>query len=123
MLSAAAGYNHKPLIGSAPSWLGPALGWAMTGIYLGGRVPQIVLNHRRGSVEGLSISMFALAVLGNATYMASILARSCAGWRIKPNLPWLTDAAACLLMDAVILSQYWRFKGEERRRRASERLS
>lgn len=123
LLSAAAGYNHKPLIGSAPSWLGPALGWAMTGIYLGGRVPQIVLNHRRGSVEGLSISMFALAVLGNATYMASILARSCAWWRIKPNLPWLTDAAACLLMDAVILSQYWRFKGEERRRRASERLS
>ena len=90
LLSAAAGYNHKPLIGSAPSWLGPALGWAMTGIYLGGRVPQIVLNHRRGSVEGLSISMFALAVLGNATYMASILARSCAWWRIKPNLPWLT---------------------------------
>ena len=78
----------------------------MTGIYLSNRVPQIIMNHRRGTVEGLSISMFTLAVIGNATYMASILTRSCAWSRIQPNMPWLVDAAACLLLDAVILGQY-----------------
>ena len=81
----------------------------MTAIYLGGRVPQILLNRKRGSVEGLSVSMFALAVLGNLTYFSSILARSAAWRRVRPNLPWLCDAALCLAMDAVILWQYARY--------------
>jgi hypothetical protein len=67
-----------------------------------------------GSVEGLSISMFTLAVIGNATYMSSILARSTAWGRIQPNLPWLVDAGACLSMDAVILGQYARFMLRDR---------
>ena len=81
----------------------------MTAIYLGGRVPQILLNRKRGSVEGLSVSMFALAVLGNLTYFSSILARSAEWKRVRPNLPWLCDAALCLAMDAVILWQYARY--------------
>jgi hypothetical protein len=62
-------------------------------------------NHTRGSVEGLSVSMFVLAVVGNATYLGSILARSLEWARIHPNLPWIVDAAMCLVMDAVILGQ------------------
>jgi hypothetical protein len=77
----------------------------MTAIYLSGRVPQIMRNHTRGSVEGLSVSMFVLAVVGNATYLGSILARSLEWARIHPNLPWIVDAAMCLVMDAVILGQ------------------
>jgi hypothetical protein len=94
--SPAPGYEHQPLI-AAPPWVGAALGWTMTAIYLSGRVPQIIMNHKRGTVEGLSISMFTLAVIGNATYMASILARSCAWWRIKPNLPWW-GCTSCIQM-------------------------
>ena len=109
------GYRHAPLV-PAPSWVGASLGWAMTCIYLSGRVPQILMNHRRGSVEGLSISMFTLAVVGNATYMASILARSTAWSRVKPNLPWLVDAGACLLMDAVILGQHAAYAANDRER-------
>ena len=109
------GYRHAPLV-PAPSWVGASLGWAMTCVYLSGRVPQILMNHRRGSVEGLSISMFTLAVVGNATYMASILARSTAWSRVKPNLPWLVDAAACLLMDAVILAQHAAYAANDRER-------
>lgn len=52
---------------------------------------------------------------GNATYMSSILARSCAWWRIRPNLPWLVDAAVCLMMDAVILGQYAHFTLRDRK--------
>jgi len=106
--SESSGYAHAPLV-PAPAWVGQALGWTMTAIYLGGRVPQILLNRKRGSVEGLSVSMFALAVLGNLTYFSSILARSAAWRRVRPNLPWLCDAALCLAMDAVILWQYARY--------------
>ena len=113
------GYAHEALV-PAPAWVGQALGWTMTLIYLGGRVPQIALNHARGSVEGLSVTMFLLAVTGNATYFASILARSTRWPRVRPNLPWLVDAALCLSMDAVILwqySRYSRFTGEDSRDR------
>jgi len=46
LTSPAPGYDHKALI-PAPPWVGLALGWAMTGIYLSGRVPQIIMNARR----------------------------------------------------------------------------
>ena len=62
------------------------------------------MNHTKQYVEGLSVSMFVLAVVGNFTYAASIVARSSRWSRLAPNLPWLVDACACLLMDAVILA-------------------
>lgn len=86
--------------------LGPFLGWAMAGIYLAGRIPQVVHNAKRGSVEGLSPSMFALAIVGNSTYLASILVRSLAWPFLRANLPWVADAGVCLLLDFVILGQY-----------------
>eukprot|EP00850_Spirogloea_muscicola_P011370 SM000070S21336 [mRNA] locus=s70:418145:421612:+ [translate_table: standard] len=86
--------------------VGQILGWSMTCIYLTGRLPQIILNVTRGSVEGLSFSMFAFAIGGNATYLASILVRSLQWGRIKPNLPWLVDSACCLAMDFSILGQF-----------------
>ncbi|KAJ1392402.1 PQ-loop repeat [Sesbania bispinosa] len=49
---------------------GTLLGWAMTFVYLGGRLPQICLNIRRGHVEGLNPLMFLFALIGNATYVA-----------------------------------------------------
>ena len=104
LLESSSEFIRAPLV-KAPGWVGPFLGWTMTAIYLSGRVPQIMRNHTRGSVEGLSVSMFVLAVVGNATYLGSILARSLEWARIHPNLPWIVDAAMCLVMDAVILGQ------------------
>ena len=82
--------------------LGEILGWGMTCIYLTGRIPQILLNVTRGSVQGLSWPMFLMALGGNATYMGSILVRSSDWTRVKPNLPWLLDSAGCLLMDCLV---------------------
>ncbi len=104
LLETSSEFIRAPLV-RAPTWLGPALGWTMTAIYLSGRVPQIARNHARGSVEGLSVSMFVLAVVGNATYLGSILARSTRWVTVAPNLPWIVDAGMCLVMDAVILAQ------------------
>ncbi|XP_022767895.1 probable vacuolar amino acid transporter YPQ3 [Durio zibethinus] len=88
------------------SRVGTFLGWAMAAIYIGGRLPQICLNIRRGNVEGLNPFMFIFALVGNSTYVASILVNSIDWLRIRPNLPWLVDAGGCVLLDTFILVQF-----------------
>ncbi|XP_057437851.1 seven transmembrane protein 1 [Lotus japonicus] len=90
--------------------IGTFLGWAMTFMYMGGRLPQILLNIRRGHVQGLSPFMFLFALIGNATYVASILVISLDWSRIGPNLPWLVDAGGCVLLDSFILMQFIYFR-------------
>lgn len=90
----------------ASNGIGTILGWAMAVIYMGGRLPQICLNIRRGNVEGLNPFMFVFALIGNATYVGSILVNSLEWYKIKPNLPWLVDASGCVLLDTFILVQF-----------------
>ncbi|KAK7286629.1 hypothetical protein RJT34_21765 [Clitoria ternatea] len=96
--------------GSGNRGIGTILGWAMTFIYLGGRLPQICLNIKRGHVEGLSPFMFLFALIGNATYVASILVSSLDWSKLEPNLPWLVDAGGCVLLDFFILMQFIYFR-------------
>ncbi|KAK4393394.1 hypothetical protein Sango_1810200 [Sesamum angolense] len=86
---------------------GQWLGWMMAAIYMGGRLPQIWLNIRRGNVEGLNPLMFVFALAANATYVASILVRSTAWDKIKANMPWLLDAMGCVLLDLFYV--YYRY--------------
>lgn len=86
--------------------VGQWLGWMMAAIYMGGRIPQIYLNIKRGSVEGLNPLMFIFALIANVTYVGSILIRSTEWDRIKANMPWLLDAAACVGLDLFIILQY-----------------
>uniref|UniRef100_A0A1D1YUT7 Protein RTC2 n=1 Tax=Anthurium amnicola TaxID=1678845 RepID=A0A1D1YUT7_9ARAE len=95
------------------------LGWIMATIYMGGRLPQIFLNIKRGSVEGLNPLMFMLALLANATYVGSILVRSMEWKRMKGNAPWLLDAVVCVLLDLFILLQFAYYKFVHRRRTGS----
>ncbi|KAJ7565493.1 hypothetical protein O6H91_02G063200 [Diphasiastrum complanatum] len=81
------------------------LGWLMAAIYMSGRLPQIWLNITRETVEGLNPLMFVFALLGNVTYVGSILLRTVDWSRLKPNLPWLVDAGICVLLDLCILLQ------------------
>ncbi|KAJ4705705.1 PQ-loop repeat family protein / transmembrane family protein [Melia azedarach] len=92
------------------SGIGSFLGWAMAAIYMGGRLPQICLNIRRGNVEGLNPLMFVFALVGNATYVGSILVSSLEWLKIRPNLPWLVDAGGCVLLDSFILIQFIYFR-------------
>ncbi|ERM99044.1 hypothetical protein AMTR_s00101p00071870 [Amborella trichopoda] len=89
-------------LGEGHSMVGNFMGWAMTAIYMGGRLPQICLNMKRGSVEGLNPLMFIFALIGNSTYVGSILVRSIEWSKIHPNLPWLVDAGACVLLDSFV---------------------
>ncbi|KAG0462372.1 hypothetical protein HPP92_020848 [Vanilla planifolia] len=91
--------------GGGNSVLGNYLGWAMAAIYMGGRIPQIWLNIKRRNVEGLSLFMFIFALVGNSTYVASILVNNSEWSAIRPNLPWLIDAGGLkfILCKSVLL--------------------
>ncbi|XP_020997799.1 probable vacuolar amino acid transporter YPQ1 isoform X1 [Arachis duranensis] len=86
--------------------VGQCLGWLMAAIYMGGRLPQIFLNIKRGSVEGLNPLMFIFALIANATYVGSIVVRSSEWESIKANMPWLLDAIVCVALDLFIILQY-----------------
>uniref|UniRef100_A0A6N2K038 PQ-loop repeat-containing protein n=1 Tax=Salix viminalis TaxID=40686 RepID=A0A6N2K038_SALVM len=103
------------------SGIGTFLGWSMAAIYMGGRLPQICLNIKRGKVEGLNPLMFVFALVGNITYVASILVNSLAWSKIKANQPWLVDAGGCALLDTCILLQFVYFR-YSRRRAVEEKL-
>ncbi|KAJ0759249.1 hypothetical protein HanLR1_Chr04g0159321 [Helianthus annuus] len=82
--------------------IGTFLGWGMAAIYMGGRLPQILLNFRRGHVQGLNPLMFVFALVGNATYVASILVSSMEWSKIQPNLPWVVEASGCIMLDTFV---------------------
>ncbi|ONK60173.1 uncharacterized protein A4U43_C08F15170 [Asparagus officinalis] len=94
---------------------GMIFGWIMAAIYMGGRLPQIYLNIKRGNVEGLNPLMFVFALTANATYVGSILVRSVEWDRLKANAPWLLDAIVCVLLDLLIIIQFAYYKLRWRR--------
>ncbi|XP_045814868.1 seven transmembrane protein 1-like [Trifolium pratense] len=92
------------------SALGQWLGWLMAAIYTGGRIPQIWLNIKRGSVEGLNPFMFIFALIANSAYVGSILVRTTEWESIKANMPWLLDAIVCVALDLFIILQYINYR-------------
>lgn len=56
--------------------LGQVFGYLCAVLYLGSRLPQLLLNFRRKSTEGVSLLFFLFACIGNLTYVLSIFAYS-----------------------------------------------
>jgi uncharacterized protein with PQ loop repeat len=56
--------------------LGQIFGYLCAVLYLGSRLPQLLLNFRRKSTEGVSLLFFLFACIGNLTYVLSIFAYS-----------------------------------------------
>lgn len=112
--------------------LGQTFGYLCAVFYLGSRLPQILLNFRRKSTEGVSFLFFLFACIGNLTYVLSILAYSpvCGGDfgrhdepRCRPgeagrlygryllvNLSWLLGSFGTLLLDMCIFAQFFLYK-------------
>ncbi|KAH7054259.1 PQ loop repeat-domain-containing protein [Macrophomina phaseolina] len=99
-------------------------------LYLGSRLPQLYLNYRRQSTEGISMLFFIFACLGNLTYVISILAYEpvCHGHHghcrsgeagqiygryILVNLSWLLGSFGTLLLDAGVFVQYFMYKKDD----------
>ncbi|XP_061369788.1 probable vacuolar amino acid transporter YPQ2 [Gastrolobium bilobum] len=117
------GFNGRKLLQGheTHSTIGQWLGWLMAAIYIGGRLPQIWLNIKRGTVEGLNPFMFLFALIANVTYVGSILVRTTEWESIKANMPWLLDAVVCVALDLFILLQYIYYRYFRRREASDDR--
>ncbi|KAI4195222.1 MAG: hypothetical protein LQ346_003499 [Caloplaca aetnensis] len=111
---------------------GQIFGYLSAALYLGSRVPQLLLNYRRKSTEGVSMLFFLFACVGNLTYVMSIFAYEprCAkmdrefgsslceqgqwgreyGRYVLANTSWLIGSAGTLLLDLMIFGQFWIYR-------------
>lgn len=113
---------------------GQIFGYICAVLYLGSRIPQLLLNYRRKSTEGLNALFFLFACIGNLTYVCSILAyepvcsrhrhghwqeSSCKpgeasaiyGRYILVNLSWLIGSLGTLFLDFAVFVQFWIYSG------------
>ncbi|ORZ01341.1 PQ loop repeat-domain-containing protein [Syncephalastrum racemosum] len=85
-------------------------GWASALLYCASRIPQIMQNFRKESVEGLSIFMFVFSVLGNLLYCISIFLKSTDRTYLLVNYPWLLGSGGTLFFDFVIFFQFYIYR-------------
>jgi uncharacterized protein with PQ loop repeat len=106
--------------------LGQVFGYFCAVLYLGSRVPQLLLNYKRKSTEGVSLLFFLFACIGNLTYDMSIFAYSpicehpghcCPGEAraiyaryIAVNASWIAGSLGTLLLDMAIFVQFFLYK-------------
>lgn len=108
--------------------LGQIFGYICAALYLGSRIPQLLLNYRRKSIEGISMLFFLFACLGNLTYVLSIVvykprckelqcgegeAKRIYGRYIAVNFSWLLGSFGTLVLDACVFVQYFMYRKEE----------
>ncbi|GAA6020085.1 hypothetical protein JCM11491_006390 [Sporobolomyces phaffii] len=101
--------------GEGPDWeriVGRTSAWLCTTLYLTSRLPQIWRNFRRRSVEGLAMTLFFFAFVGNSLYVASILTNPLA--RVEPgylieSTPYLLGSGGTLMFDLMIMVQAWMY--------------
>lgn len=97
--------------GQVEIMLGPQLvGYLSALLYLGARIPQIIQNHHRKSVQGLSLLFFLFSVLGNITYAGQILIYRNDKDYIFLNLSWLLGSLGTIFEDIFILVQFHMYK-------------
>lgn len=108
---------------------GQIFGYLCAALYLGSRIPQLLLNFRRKSTEGVSLLFFLFACIGNLTYVMSIFAYSpicekpghCKpgeavsiyGRYVLVNASWIAGSAGTLLLDLAIFWQFFLYKTNE----------
>lgn len=107
---------------------GQIFGYICAALYLGSRIPQLLLNYRRKSTDGISMLFFLFACLGNLTYVLSIVVykpvcrhsvcREGEKWAvyqryIAVNASWLLGSFGTLMLDAGVFVQYFLYRGEE----------
>lgn len=92
------------LISKSYDEIGAALGWVTMSFYLIGRVPQIWLNYKRKSTEGLSLLMYIFTMCGNGVYLAVITIDPL---YIESNIPWIITCIVTVLMDIFVIGQHF----------------
>lgn len=107
---------------------GQVFGYFCAVLYLGSRIPQLLLNYQRKSTEGVSLLFFLFACIGNLTYVLSIFAYSpvCRSHVCEPgeasavygryilvNCSWLIGSLGTLLLDMAIFVQFFLYQKDD----------
>ncbi|CCH44418.1 putative membrane protein [Wickerhamomyces ciferrii] len=93
--------------------LAQSFGWLSAVLYLGSRMPQILLNYQRKSCEGISFLFFLCACLGNLTYVISILSISVDPYFLLVQSSWLAGSIGTLSLDFVIFVQFFLYNRDD----------
>ncbi|GAA5965262.1 hypothetical protein JCM3765_006377 [Sporobolomyces pararoseus] len=117
--------------GSGPDYeriIGRTSAWLCTTLYLTSRLPQIWRNFRRRSVEGLAMTLFFFAFVGNTLYVLSILTnplkKTDPGYLVE-STPYLLGSGGTVCFDLMILFQsliYSSSNGSHSSRKRGKRL-
>ena len=112
---------------------GQIFGYLCAVLYLGSRIPQLLLNHRRKSTEGVSLLFFLFACIGNLTYDMSIFAYDATplcegrgigkcgpgeagrlyGRYIAVNASWIAGSLGTLFLDMCIFVQFFMYRKDD----------
>lgn len=89
---------------------GTTIGWVSSVLYIIGRFPQLYLNYRRKSTEGLSILMYIFTILGNTCYLLATITFSIESNYILTNMPWIVMIVVTVTMDFIVIFQSYYYK-------------
>ncbi|XP_033096103.1 lysosomal amino acid transporter 1 homolog [Anneissia japonica] len=109
-------YDDTCLFFSNKDIIGYACGVLSSIFYLTSRTPQIYMNYKRKSVEGISRVMFLIAIMANLLYGTSVLFEvqgDTAVFMIR-HLPWLVGSLGTLVFDLTVVIQFRFYKVETR---------
>ncbi|KAI9310230.1 PQ loop repeat-domain-containing protein [Dichotomocladium elegans] len=88
-------------------WIGRFFAWLCAFLYLASRVPQIIRNFCRRSVEGLSMALFLCAAVGNLTYTLGIFVNPHQTRQsLLEAVPYIVGSAGTLFFDLSVYGQY-----------------
>lgn len=87
--------------------IGECLGWITMTFYLVGRIPQLWLNYKRKTTEGLSLLMYLFTMLGNGFYIAVITVDK---ETIQMNIPWIVTGVTTICLDMIVIGQHYYYK-------------
>jgi len=113
-------WNSMLLHASTLFWVGWGIGWVSAIMYLFSRLPQVIKNIKRGSVEGLSPLMFFCTVMGNLTYGLGVLLRVRHGTDVSKAFPFLVGSLGTLGFDATILCQFCYYRKKKPNQQSDE---
>lgn len=90
------GFLYKDLIGDI-------LAWGATCIFIISRIPQIILNYKRNSTEGLAMGSFIILMISSIAYLISIILVN----DILDIIQWVIGILVSLLIfDSIIVYQF-----------------
>ncbi|CAF91992.1 unnamed protein product, partial [Tetraodon nigroviridis] len=113
------GFRSRALLSTADATIKPftpkeiigfSIGSLSSVLYLCSRFPQIYINFKRKSTEGLSYFLFGLVIVGNTMYGLSVLLKNPnwdedeKGYMIH-HLPWLIGSLGTLMLDLIVSFQ------------------